>query len=147
MILTPGTLTKFKELLSQASRFEFAAQGEEDKAVVRASLQTALDVADSAARSMASTVVMQRSSWLHSLGLHHKALPFEGVSLFPEQTDSKMHSLKDLRATLKSLGLYTLAISRKHYKLQLATLFFPAPMWSQKQLCSRGLGRKFLKLM
>lgn len=34
-------------------------------------------------------------------------LPFEGVKLCGEKTDASFHSLKDSRASLGSLGIYT----------------------------------------
>lgn len=77
------------------------------------SLQAALDTADSAARTMATGVVMRRSAWLQVSGILSEVqttiqdLPFEGSGLFSEQTDSKLHSLKDSRVTLKSLGIHT----------------------------------------
>lgn len=45
-------------------------------------------------------------------------LSFDGAGLFAEQTDSRLHSLKDSRATLKSLGVHTLTTQRKHFKPQ-----------------------------
>lgn len=45
-------------------------------------------------------------------------LPFDGLALFVEQTDTKLHGLKDSRATLYSLGLYTPAPARKRFKPQ-----------------------------
>lgn len=108
---------------------------EEGKSVARASLQAALDAMDSATRSMASVVAMQ-SSGLQSSDLQHEVqqssedLPFEGTSLFSEQTDSKLHSLKDSRAILKSLGLYTLAPLRKRDdNPQPVPRFFSPPTW------------------
>lgn len=106
-----GTVTKFKELLPQESRAKFSALVKKGKPVVKASLQAALDGADSAARTMGSAVVTRRSSWLQTSGLPYEVqqtiqdLPFEGTSLFSEQTDSKLHSLKGSRATLKSIFL------------------------------------------
>ncbi|EMP23695.1 hypothetical protein UY3_19137 [Chelonia mydas] len=77
--------------------------------VARTSLQPALDSADSSTRAMA----MRRSSWLQVSGLPHdvqntiRDLPFNCSGLFVEQTDSRLHSLKDSWETLKSLGLHT----------------------------------------
>lgn len=61
-----------------------------------------LEAADSAAFVMASTISMQCSSWLQLAGLPREMqqtiqdLPFE-------KTDERLHSLKDLRATLGNL--------------------------------------------
>lgn len=116
-----SAIAKFKELLPQESG-EFLALALEGKSVARKSLQAALDVADSAARSMASAVIVRRSSWPQSLGLPSEVqqtvqdLPFEGKLIFSEQTDLKLPSLKDSRATLKSLELRTPAPARKHSK-------------------------------
>nr|XP_025046829.1 uncharacterized protein LOC112547842 [Pelodiscus sinensis] len=94
---------KFASQLPPESRQEFGALTEEGQAVVRTSLQAALDAADLAARTMATGVVMRRSAWLQVSGIPPEVqttiqdLPFEGPALFSEQTDSKLHSLKDSR--------------------------------------------------
>lgn len=124
---------KFKDLLPQEARQEFSSLVEEGKTVSRASLQAAVDVTDSAARSMTLAVTVHRSSWLQSSGFTHEVQqtfqdhPFEGSSLFLEQSDAKLHGLKDTRATLKSLGLHTSAASRKHYRTQQAGWYFALP--------------------
>lgn len=106
-------------------------------------------MADLTAHSMASAFIMHRSSWFQSLGLPHEGqqtlqdLPFVGMALFSEQTDSKLQSLKDSRETLKSLGLHTPAPVRKHYMLQLAAHFFHHPArqdYGRRK--SRGYRRK-----
>lgn len=45
-------------------------------------------------------------------------LPFEGPSLISEKMDDRLHSLKGSRATLKSIGIYTLAAKRKQFHPQ-----------------------------
>lgn len=96
----------------------------EGKSVVRASLQAALVVADLTAKSMTLAVTMHRSSWMQTSGLLPEVLqtlqdlPFEGSSLFSEQTDAKLQWLKDSKASLKSLRLYSPGPSRKHCRLQ-----------------------------
>lgn len=76
-------------------------------------LQSALDVGNTAARSIFTAIVMQRASWLHLSGFPKKVqatmedLPFKGTKLFAEKTDTSLHTLKDSRATLRSLGIYT----------------------------------------
>ncbi|EMP27114.1 hypothetical protein UY3_15799 [Chelonia mydas] len=78
----------------------------------RAALQVASDVVDSAARNMASAIFTRRASWLLLSGLSTEAqqlmqdLPFDGQALFAEQTDTKVHGLKDSRTTLKTQELY-----------------------------------------
>lgn len=99
-------MQKFKNLLPQETMQQFSLVDKGKKSVVRTLLQAALDAADSVAKSLALAVVMCRSLWLQSSRLQQD-LSFEGASLFSEHTDVKVHGLKDSRATLKSLGLYT----------------------------------------
>ncbi|EMP24628.1 hypothetical protein UY3_18323 [Chelonia mydas] len=73
---------------------------------------------------MASAVIMRRCSWLQSSS--HPAenqqpiqdFLFEGTLLFSEQTDVKLHSWKDFRATRKSLGPCAVVPLRKHFSPQ-----------------------------
>lgn len=98
-------MLKFTELLPSAFRTEFSAMVEEGKLVAWASLQAALDVADSATQ-MASVVAMRHSSWLQASGLPYEVrqtiqdLPFEDSTLLLEKTNTWLHSMKDSRATL-----------------------------------------------
>ncbi|EMP24397.1 hypothetical protein UY3_18635 [Chelonia mydas] len=102
---------KFKDNLRQSSQQEFMALVDEGKAVAKTSLQASLDSADAAARTITSGVVMRCSAWLQESGLLPEVqitlqdLPFEGSGLFSDQTDTRLHSFKDSRATLKSLGM------------------------------------------
>lgn len=122
---------KFKDLLPQEVRLEFTSLVKEWKAIARASLQTALNATDLVTSSMASLVVMHRSSWLQYSGLLHEVqqtvqdIPFEDTLL------------KDSRATLKSLDLYTLVASRKHYRPQQSPWYFPQPARQDPQRKSR----------
>lgn len=110
-------MAKLKDSLPQESRQEFSLSWR------RARGWLGLDVVDSAASTMVSAVTMRCCSWLQSLGLSHEVqqstqdLPFEGTSL-SEQTDSKLHSLKDSRTMLCSLGLYVPPASRKYFRSQ-----------------------------
>ncbi|XP_050791602.1 uncharacterized protein LOC127041850 [Gopherus flavomarginatus] len=103
---------KFKDNLPQGSQQEFTALVDEGKAVAKTSLKASLDSADVAARIIASGVVMRRSACLQKSGLPPKVqnslqdIPFEGSRLFLDQTDTKLHSLKYSRATLKLLGMH-----------------------------------------
>lgn len=45
-------------------------------------------------------------------------LPFKRLELFSSRADEALHSLKDLWATLRSLGVYTLSLYRKSYRYQ-----------------------------
>ncbi|EMP35730.1 hypothetical protein UY3_07105 [Chelonia mydas] len=127
---------KFKDNLPQGSQQVFTALVDEGKAVAKTSLQASLDLADAAARIVASGVVMRRLAWLQESGLPPEVqntlqdLPFEGSGLFSNQTDARLHSLKDSRATLKSLGMRTPTTQRKPFKPQ------PPPQ-CQYQLCHR----------
>ncbi|EMP37670.1 Semaphorin-5A [Chelonia mydas] len=108
-------VSKFKDCLPKNSHSEFAALIEEGKAVAKTSLQASLDSANSAARTIALRVVMRHSAWLQASGLRPEVqntlqdVPFEASGLFKEQTQSRLHDLKDSGATLKSLGMHTLA--------------------------------------
>ncbi|EMP40973.1 hypothetical protein UY3_01790 [Chelonia mydas] len=132
---TCGAMAKFAELLPQDSHAEFSAFVNEGKLISQASLQAALDGADAATRVMATGVAMRRGAWLQVFDLPYKVqqtiqiqdLPFEGVTLFSEKTDKRLHSLKDSRATLKSLGLHTPATQWKHFRPQ------PPPRFFQQQ--------------
>ncbi|EMP36046.1 hypothetical protein UY3_06781 [Chelonia mydas] len=89
-------MAKFKTLLPEGSRKEFRAILEKDTTAARVALQGASDAADSAARTMASTISVQRVSWLLLSGLSTEAqqsmqdLPFDGQALFAEQIPSCM---------------------------------------------------------
>lgn len=119
-----NSMSKFKDCLLQDLHPEFAALIQEGKAVAKTSLQASLDSADSAVRMIASGVVMRRSGWLQASDLPPEVqntlqdLPFKGSGLFSKQTDSRLHSLKDSRATVKSLGMHTRATQRKPFRPQ-----------------------------
>ncbi|XP_065446569.1 serine/arginine repetitive matrix protein 2-like isoform X1 [Chrysemys picta bellii] len=119
-----ASVAKFKASLPPDAHQEFTALVDEGMAVAKTSLQAALDSADAAARTIASGVVMRRSAWLQASGLPPEVqttlqdLPFEGSGLFSDQTDARLHSLKDSRATLKSLGMHTPVMQRKPFKPQ-----------------------------
>lgn len=108
-------MSKFKDLLPAVSRHEFMAIVKEGKTMARTLLQTDLDMVDSAMGTMSLAIAMRRSSWLQVSGLPPAVqqtiqdMPFKGFGLFLEQTNSKFYSLKDSRATLKSLGLHALS--------------------------------------
>ncbi|EMP34166.1 hypothetical protein UY3_08671 [Chelonia mydas] len=141
-------VSKFKDRLPQDSRSGFAALIEEGKAVAKASLQVSLDSVDSAARTIASGVVMRLSVLLQESGLPPEVqntlqdLTFEGSGLFFKQTDSRLHGLKDSRATLKSLGMHTLATQRKPFTPQppLQRQYQPRPR--QEPYHRRGINNR-----
>lgn len=84
--------------LPEDARLEFQAILEEGKLVARISLPAALEGVDVAVRPMTSTIIMDRCSWLQSSGLPQDVqltiqdLPFEGLTLFSQQTDKKQPS-------------------------------------------------------
>lgn len=105
---------------------------EEDKAILRAvvqegyacsraSLQIAMDVADTAARSIATAISMRRASWLAAAGaprdLQAKVedLPFDKLKLFADKTDELLHTGKDSRTTLRMLGMYVPPFRRRRF--------------------------------
>lgn len=69
--------------------------------MARSSLQMAWDAADSAAGVVTLAAVMRRSSCLQSVGLSQEVqssiqdLPFNGSGFFSEQTDVRLHGVKD----------------------------------------------------
>ncbi|XP_075774489.1 uncharacterized protein LOC102450277 [Pelodiscus sinensis] len=87
----------------------------------RTSLQIAADIANTAARVMATGIAMRRASWLLSAGapkeLQSKVedLPFDCQKLFASTTDEVLHSGKDSRTTLRSLEMYTPPFKRRRY--------------------------------
>lgn len=91
---------------------------------MRTALQASLNVANAAARTTATAVVMHRALWLHSAGLSKELqvriedLPFDKVKLFTEKNNEILHTMKDSRAILCTLGIYTPAMRRKQYRFQ-----------------------------
>lgn len=118
------TMPKFSDLFLVDSKSEFSALVDEGKAMARTSLQAMLDSADSATCAMSSGITMRQHSWLHALGLPTEVqqtiqdFPFEGAMLLSEKTDLKLHSLKDSRATRRSLGVHTAATQHRHFRPQ-----------------------------
>lgn len=77
------------------------------------SLQSTLDAADTAAHSISTAIVIRLALWLHLSGFPKEVqtsvedLLFEGTKLFAKKTSTSLHMLKDSRATLRSLRIYT----------------------------------------
>ncbi|EMP39369.1 hypothetical protein UY3_03421 [Chelonia mydas] len=106
-------MAKFVDSLPEDLRKEFQAILEEGQGVTRAALLVASDATDSVARTKASATTTRRAVWLQSSGLSVEVQQsiqdflFNGQTLFAEKTDDKLHGLKDLCTTLKTLGLCT----------------------------------------
>lgn len=72
---------------------------------------------------MTATTTPISVSCLHLLGFPKEMqttmedLPFEGVKLFFEKTNTSLHFLKYSRAALRSLGIYTLG-QKRHFSPQ-----------------------------
>ncbi|EMP28574.1 Myosin-X [Chelonia mydas] len=121
-----GSLPKFEDSLQECGRKEFKSLVEEVTAAARPTLLAVSDVADTAMWSMASAVSMRRASWLLLSGLSSEAqislqdLPFDGKAVFAEQTDIKLHGLKDSHTMLQTLGLYVPAPAKPKFKSQQA---------------------------
>lgn len=81
-------------------------------------LQASLNAADSAACSISTAVVMRRTSWLQFSGFPKEVqdvvqdLYFDGSKLSADSTDKSLCTLKDSRATFRSLGIYISAHKR-----------------------------------
>ncbi|KAM7168971.1 uncharacterized protein RBU57_006698 [Macrochelys suwanniensis] len=128
------SMEKFKELIPPESRQEYKAFVEEGKKVARTSLRASLDIADSAARTIASGVAMRLISWLQSSTLPTEVqhtiqdLPFEGRGLFSEKTDPRLQTLKDGRTIIRTLGMHTPATQRRPFRpFGQRPYFTPAP--------------------
>lgn len=71
--------------------------------------------------TVATATVMHREPWLHLSGFLREAqntiedLLFDESHLFNQKTDEPLHTLKDCRAILHSLGIYTPAPTRKFH--------------------------------
>lgn len=82
-----------------------------------------MEALDTFLHPMAMGMVMQREVWLHSSGFLRddqaiiEDLTFDESHLFSQKADSPLQSLKDSRAILQSLGIYTLAPKCKSYYL------------------------------
>ncbi|KAM7161166.1 uncharacterized protein RBU57_011009 isoform 1-T2 [Macrochelys suwanniensis] len=119
---TWNSMQKFKEFVPQESRQEYSALIEEGKKVARTSFRASLDIADSAARTIASGVAMRRISWLQSSTLPPEVqytiqdLLFEGRGLFSEKTDARLQTLKDGLTIIRTLGMHTLATQRRPFR-------------------------------
>ncbi|XP_075759642.1 uncharacterized protein LOC102446985 [Pelodiscus sinensis] len=106
-------MDKFKDKLPPKACQEFGAMITEGRTITCMALQASLDAVDSAARTMASGIVMRHGAWLQVSGIPADVqnripdLPFEGKSLFLEHTDSRLYTLKDTRSTLRFLGFHT----------------------------------------
>lgn len=80
--------------------------------MAKTSLQSVLDAAHMAARTISAAIVMRRALWFHLSGFPKEVqmtvddLPYEGTNLFTEKTDAS-------RATLGTLRIYTPGYKRK----------------------------------
>uniref|UniRef100_K7F182 Lamina-associated polypeptide 2 alpha C-terminal domain-containing protein n=1 Tax=Pelodiscus sinensis TaxID=13735 RepID=K7F182_PELSI len=114
-------LPELMQHLPEAKRPLLKAIVQEGYTAWRTLLQIALDVTDTAARAMATGIAMRRASWLMASGapkeLQNKVedLPFDRKRLFAASTDDVLHSGKDSRTTLRTLGMYTPLFKRRHY--------------------------------
>jgi len=99
--------------LPESKRATLKAIFHEGHMISRITLQTTMDVADTAARVTATAVVMQRASWLQSSGVPRELqpkvedLPFYKLKLFAATTDEILHNSKNSKTTLRKLGMYT----------------------------------------
>ncbi|EMP34438.1 hypothetical protein UY3_08414 [Chelonia mydas] len=96
-----GSLPEFEDSFQERNRKEFKVLVEKGAAAARAPLHATSDAADTATRSMASVVSVRRASWLVLSRLSNEAqssmqdLPFDGKALFAEETDTRLHRIKD----------------------------------------------------
>lgn len=98
---------------------QFKVNIAEGHLIARTALSASLDSTDMAAWSIAASVIIRHASWPHHSRFPRDVqatvedFPFEDAKLFMTKTDESLHSLKDTRATLKSLGIYTPANKKK----------------------------------
>lgn len=103
----------FTDSIPQQDRACLQAVIENGKMVNRTTLQSAVDVADTSSRAVATHIIMCRESWLHAMGFPGvvensiEDLSFNETHLFNQKTDESLHTLKDSRPTLHSLGIDT----------------------------------------
>lgn len=108
-------LSQFIDFILEDKKEQFKSVISEGHLLARMTLQASLDSADMAARSIATSIMMQWTSWLHLSGFPREVqstvedLPFECPKLFAGKTDEFLHTLKDSRVTFRSLGIYTSA--------------------------------------
>lgn len=89
----------FIEHLPEQNCDQFKATIQEGELLAKTSLHISLDVADTAAQSIFTTVVMRRASWLQMSGFPREVqsttedLSFDGCKLFVDLMDNSLHSL------------------------------------------------------
>lgn len=116
--LSYSKVEELRQDLPETKKEQYQARISEGHLVAHIALQASLDSVDTAACTIATTVVLRQASWLHLSGFPKEVqttiedLPFEGSKLFAVHTDYSLHSLKDSLATLRSLNIYTLALRR-----------------------------------
>ncbi|EMP34365.1 hypothetical protein UY3_08478 [Chelonia mydas] len=117
-------LMDFINDVPEDKRQQFKAVVSEGQIISHTALQPALYAADTAARSTVAAVVMRQASWFTSSSFPCKVqntvedLPFDGEKLFAAKTNEVLHTMKDSRATLRSLGIHTAATRRRQYRCQ-----------------------------
>ncbi|EMP37595.1 hypothetical protein UY3_05226 [Chelonia mydas] len=105
-------MVNFVDKLPQQDRAYFQAILEEGKLVTRTIFHAAVDSTDTSSYRMATQIIMSREFWLDSSGFPREVqsttedFPFDESYLFNQKTDDSLHSLKDSRAALQSLGIY-----------------------------------------
>ncbi|EMP24523.1 hypothetical protein UY3_18448 [Chelonia mydas] len=103
----------FIDHVPEEKKQQFTAIVSEGQIISHTALQAVLDMANTAARSTATAVMMRRGSWLSSSSFPREVqsntedLPFAGDKLYASITNDILHSMKDSRATLWSLGIQT----------------------------------------
>ncbi|EMP35430.1 hypothetical protein UY3_07393 [Chelonia mydas] len=115
-------LNEFLADIPEGRREQFQYILTKGQLIARTVLQTFLDVMDMAVRTTAMVVIMRRASWLQSSGIPRdlqttvEDLPFDREKLFSTKTDKVLHSVKDSRTTLQTLGIYTPPNRRRRYQ-------------------------------
>lgn len=116
-------MEEFSDKLPQQDHNHFQATLQECKLATRFILQTAIDSADTSSCVLTMGIVTRRELWLHYSSFPKEvqktieALPFNNSHLFSQKTVDSLHSLKDSRVTLQSLGICTPSPKRKCYRL------------------------------
>ncbi|EMP36978.1 Integrin alpha-8 [Chelonia mydas] len=115
-------LFEFASYIPEDRRADFKSILSKGQLISKMALQAPLDTADTAARTIATAEVMRRSSWLPASGIPKdlqtkvEDLPFDKDKLFSKKNDELLHTMKDSRVTLRTLGIHPSLPRRQRYQ-------------------------------
>ncbi|XP_064409348.1 uncharacterized protein LOC135354805 [Latimeria chalumnae] len=103
-----GEVAHLAELVPKDKREDVRCLAADGIEVSRALMQGALENCDTTARGVAEGVSIRRQAWLRGSGFSSKVqhrvadLPFSGLLLFGERTESALQHLKEAKSTVRS---------------------------------------------